>query len=43
MQKKIRQKGNKYYWGWKPSVAEALEIAVVVIAIIFLIWQIVRG
>lgn len=43
MQKKIRQKGNKYYWGWKLSVAEALEILVIAFAIIYLIIQLVRG
>ena len=39
----IREKKGKYFQRWKPSKAEAFEIFIIAIAVIFLIIQFVRG
>ena len=39
----IRNKKGKYYKGWKPSLAEVLYIFTIASAIIFIIYQLVRG
>ena len=39
----IRNKRGKYYKRWKPSKAEAFYISVIAFAVIYLIFQVVRG
>lgn len=39
----IREKKEKYFQRWKPSVAEVFGIVLVAFAIIFLIYQFLRG
>lgn len=39
----IREKKGKFYKRWKPCGAEAFYISVIAFAVIYLIFQVVRG
>lgn len=39
----IRNKRGKFYKRWKPSKAEAFYISVIAFAVIYLLFQVVRG